>query len=208
MTKIIVTFVLFISTLVSAQTQYETGMQKAFKFWEEGKNTEASALFERIASAEKDNWLPNYYVALVNTTTAFTTKDKTQISSLLAKAQESLDKELDKNSNNSELLVMQAMINTAWIVADPMNNGMKFSAKTIEIYNKAIAIDPKNPRAVFGKAEFEIGGARYFGNDTKPMCAQIDKAIELFATFKPETVFHPKWGLERALEAQKVCNKK
>ena len=207
MAKIIVTFVLFLTTLVSAQSQYETGMQKAFKLWDEGKNTEASALFERIASAEKDNWLPNYYVALVNTTTAFTVKDKTQISGLLAKAQESLDKELDKNPNNSELLVLQALINTAWIVADPMTNGMKLSAKTVEIYNKAIALDPNNPRAVFGKAEFEIGGARYFGSDTKPMCAQIDKSIELFATFKPETVFHPKWGEERALQAQKECKK-
>ena len=207
MAKIIVTFVLFLTTLVSAQSQYETGMQKAFKLWDEGKNTEASALFERIALAEKDNWLPNYYVALVNITTAFTIKDKTQISALLAKSQESLDKELDKNPNNSELLVLQAMINTAWIVADPMTNGMKLSAKTVEIYSKAIALDPKNPRAVFGRAEFEIGGAKYFGSDTKPMCAQIDKSIELFATFKPETVFHPKWGLERAVEAQKECNK-
>ncbi len=207
MTKIIVTFVLFLSTLVSAQSQYETGMQKAFKLWDEGKNTEASAMFERIASAEKDNWLPNYYVALINTIDAFQTKDKNQITGLLMKAQTALDTETAKRPDNSELLVVQAMINTAWIVADPMTNGIKLSAKTVEIYNKAIALDPKNPRAVFGKAEFEIGGARYFGGDTKPMCAQIDKAIELFATFKPETVFHPKWGLERALEAQKECKK-
>jgi len=207
MTKLITALLLFVAGFVTAQSQYEAGMQKAFMLWGEGKNTEASALFERIASAEKDNWLPNYYVALVNTTTAFTIKDKTQITALLAKAQESLDKELDKNSSNSELLVLQALINTAWIVADPMTNGMKLSAKTVEIYNKAIAIDPNNPRAVFGKAEFEIGGAKYFGSDTKPMCAQIDKAIELFSTFKPETPFHPKWGLDRALEAQKECKK-
>jgi len=207
MTKLIVTLVLFITSLVSAQSQYESGMQKAFALWGEGKNTEASAMFERIASAEKDNWLPNYYVALVNTTTTFTIKDKSQITALLVKAQEVLNIELDKNPENVELLVMQAMINTAWIVADPMTNGMKFSAKTIEIYNKAIALDPNNPRAVFGKAEFEIGGAKYFGGDTKPMCAQIDKAIQLFATFKPETPFHPKWGQDRALEAQKECKK-
>ncbi len=207
MTRLIVTFVFFITSLVSAQSQYETGMQKAFGLWGEGKDADASAMFERIASAEKDNWLPNYYVALVNSTSAFKTKDKTQISALLGKAQEALDKELDKNPNNAELLVVQALINTAWVVADPMTNGMKLSAKTVEIYNKAIAIEPNNPRAVFGKAEFEIGGARYFGSDTKPMCAQIDKAIELFATFKPQTPFHPNWGLERALEAQKECKK-
>ncbi|WP_321540779.1 hypothetical protein [Flavobacterium piscinae] len=49
------------------------------------KNTEASAMFERIASAEKESWLPNYYVALVNTTTAFATKDKEQMNALLSK---------------------------------------------------------------------------------------------------------------------------
>lgn len=208
MTKFILTIAFFVTSLVGAQTQYEQGMQKAFALWGEGKTSEASALFERIASAEKNNWLPNYYVALVNTSTSFLIKDKNQVASLLTKSQESLDKELDKNPENPELLVMQAMINTAWIVADPMTNGMKLSAKTIEIYDKAIALAPENPRAIFGKAEFEIGGARYFGNDTKPMCAQIDKAIELFAKFKPETPFHPNWGLDRALEAQKECNKK
>lgn len=208
MTKLIFTIAFFATSMfLSAQTQYEQGMQKAFGLWGEGKETEASAMFERIAAAEKNNWLPNYYVALVNTTEAFQTKDKSQIAPLLTKAQECLDKELDKNPDNAELLVMQAMINTAWIVADPMTNGMKYSAKTIEVYDKAIALAPENPRALFGKAEFEIGGARYFGSDTKPMCAQIDKAIELFAKFKPETSFHPNWGLDRALEAQKECKK-
>jgi hypothetical protein len=47
------------------QTAYEKGMQSAMGLWSQGKNSEAIAMFERIAAAEKDNWLPNYYVALV-----------------------------------------------------------------------------------------------------------------------------------------------
>ena len=205
MTKIIVTIVLFVTAQLFSQGQYEQGMGKAFALWGEGKNTEASSMFERIASAEKDNWLPNYYVALVNTTTAFRTKDKEQMNLLLSKAQKALDAEMDKNPNNAELLVMQAMIHTAWIAFDPMTNGQKLSGTVMELYGKAQAIAPENPRVVFCKAEFEIGGAKFWGTDTKPMCAQIEKAIGLFATFKPETPFSPKWGLERALEAQKNC---
>ena len=205
MTKIIVAIVLFISSLVSAQGQFEQGMGKAFQLWGEGKNTEASAMFERIAAAEKTSWLPNYYVALVNTTTAFGTKDKEQISLLLDKAQNALDVELIKTPNNAELLVMQALIHTAWIAFDPMTNGQKLSGTVMELYAKAEALAPENPRAVFGKAEFEIGGAKFWGKDTKPMCAQIEKAIGLFATFKPETPFSPKWGLERAEAALKNC---
>jgi hypothetical protein len=205
MTKIIIAIVFFITSLVSAQGKFEQGMGKAFQLWGEGKNTEASAMFERIAAAEQTSWLPNYYVALVNTTSAFQIRDKEQIDLLLTKAQSALDVELIKSPNNAELLVMQAMIHTAWIAFDPMTNGQKLSGKVMELYGKAQAIAPENPRVVFGKAEFEIGAAKFWGKDTKPMCAQIEKAIGLFATFKPETPFSPKWGLERALEAQKNC---
>lgn len=199
------TIALFICTLVSAQGQFDQGMKKAFELWGEGKNTEASNMFERIAAAEKTNWLPNYYVALVSATTAFQTKDKEQVNSLLNKAQNALDIEMLKDPNNPELLVMQAMILTAWIVYDPMTNGQKYSGKVMELYGKAEAIAPENPRVVFSKAEFEIGGAKFWGTDTKPICAQIEKAVGLFATFKLETPFSPNWGAERAAEALKNC---
>jgi hypothetical protein len=215
MTKLITAFTLFVITFISAQGQqtavlasagqFEQGMGKAFGLWKEGKNTEASDLFERIAAAEPNKWLPNYYVALVNTTAAFGTKDKEKITLLLTKAQNALSLELAKDESNAELLVMQAMINTAWISFDPMTNGQKLSGATMGLYGKAAALAPNNPRVIFGKAEFEIGAAQFWGTDTKPMCAQIEKAIELFATFKPETVFSPSWGFDRALAAQAKC---
>lgn len=205
MKKISIAFVLFITSLVSAQGKFEQEMRKAFQLWGEGKNTEVSAMFERIAAAEQTSWLPNYYVALVNTTSAFGTKDAAQIDLLLTKAQNALDVELIKNPNNAELLVVQAMIHNAWIAFDPMTNGQKLSGKVMELYEKAQAIAPGNPRVLLEKAEFEIGGAKFLGTDTKPMCAQIEKAIGLFATFKPETPFSPKWGLERAQEVLKNC---
>ncbi len=209
MTKLITTFVFFLATVFIAQAQqYEQGMGKAFSTWGEGNVTEASALFERIASVEKTNWLPNYYVALVNTTATFNPANSKNAAAMLAKAQNALDNATMISPNNAEIMVMQAMINTAWIVQDPMTNGMKLSAPTIDLYEKAMALDPNNPRAVFGKAEFEIGGAKYWGTDTKPMCAEVARAIELFAKFKPETEFHPKWGLDRAQQTLVECNKK
>ncbi len=191
----------------TAQTQFEQGMTKAFGLWKEGKNTEASAMFERIAAAEKTSYLPNYYVALINTTSSFTEKDKTKVDLQLTKAQDALDIELIKDQNNAELYALQALIYTAYVVADPMTNGMKYSAKVMEAYAKGKAIDPNNPRIVFGEADYQLGGAKWTGVDTKPLCVQVDKAIELFGTFKPETAFSPKWGLDRALEAQKSCKK-
>lgn len=207
MKTIILAAVLAITGFVNAQGKYEEGMSKAFSLWKEGKNTEASNMFERVAAGEKNNWLPNYYVAFINTISAFQTKDKEIVNALLTKAQNALDIEMIKDPNNAELLIEQAMIYTAWVAFDPMSNGMKYSGKIIELYTKAQALAPENPRAVFGKAEYEIGGAKYFGTDITPMCAEIDRSIELFNKFKPETPFSPKWGLDRALEAQKGCKK-
>lgn len=204
--KTVVTILsILFSSLFYSQTKFEEGMGKAFALWGEGKNKEASALFERIASAEKNSWLPNYYVALVNTTTAFQTENKEEVNNLLNKAQVHLDIELAKNDKNPELLALQALIHTAWIAFDPMTNGMKLSGKVMELYAKAEAIAPDNPRVVFGKAEFELGSAKYFGTDIKPICARIQKALQLFDTFKPETSFHPKWGKERALQVSASC---
>ena len=208
MTKVITTLVVFLVAVVSANAQqFEQGMGKALSTWKTGNATEASALFERIASVEKNNWLPNYYVALVNTTEAFNPANSKNATALINKAQTALDAAELISPNNPEILIMQAMINTALIVQDPMTNGMKLSASTIALYDKAIKLAPENPRAVFGKAEFEIGGAQYWGTDTKPMCEQVAKSIELFAKFKPESQFHPSWGLDRAQETLKNCGK-
>ena len=207
MIRVITMLVLFMCGTMTAQSQYETGMQKAFGLWEADKPEEASAMFERIASAEKNNWLPSYYVALINTTEAFKTQDKEKISALLDKATGALDQAMILSPDNAELLVMEALIQTAWIVYDPMTNGMKLSGKINQLYAKAMVLAPDNPRVVLNKAEFDMGSAAYFGKDTAPMCKEIERALSLFATFKPESPYHPKWGLERAQEVSQQCKK-
>ena len=107
---------------------------------------------------------------------------------------------------NPEILVMQAHILTNWVAFDGMTYGMKYSGKITELYNKAEKLAPKNPRVVFSKADWAMGSAKYFGQDTKPFCAEIEKSIELFATFKPESSLHPNWGIQRAQQVTKSCN--
>lgn len=205
MRTIITITAFFVCSLLTAQTQYEKGMQKALSLWGEGKTTEATALFERIATVEKNNWLPSYYIGMINAVEAFNPKNKEKATALIEKAQNAVDNATLISPNNAEIMVLQAMVYTAILVQDPMTNGMKYSGLAMEQYYKALAIDPNNPRVVFSKAEFELGGAKWSGANTKPICAQIAKSIELFATFKPETVFHPNWGEDRAKEALKSC---
>lgn len=205
MTKIITLITVLVCSIVSAQTPYEQGMGKALGLWREGKAKEASDLMERIASVEKNNWLPNYYVAMINTTEAFNPANKNTAMALIEKAQQAQDEATVISPNNPELLVMQAMIYTALIVQDPMVNGMKYSPKVMELYTKAKFLAPENPRVVYCKAEFEINGAQWTGADVKKLCLDLESAIPLFEKFIPESPFHPKWGLDRAQQVAANC---
>ncbi|MEM6515812.1 MAG: hypothetical protein AAF688_06480 [Bacteroidota bacterium] len=205
MKKILNTVLLLFSIVMFSQGNYEKGMTKAFELWENGKMDEAQNIFERIANAENDKWLPHYYIAQLNSIKTWGEKDENIVKSQLAKAQEHLNTAMSLNKNNPELMVLQANVYTNWVAFDGMTYGMKYSAKISELYNKALKIAPENPRVVLGKAQWDMGSARYFGQDTKPFCKDIEKSLELFESFKSESKFYPNWGKEGAEEALKEC---
>ena len=207
MVRLVTILAVLVSSVIFGQegNKFEQGMGKAFGIWKEGKSTEASLLFERIASAEKAQWLPDYYVALINCTDAFNPANREKANALLEKAQSSLDNAKTKSDTNSEICVLQALIYTAILVQDPMTNSMKYSPLVMQEYQKALVLNPNNPRAVFGQADFQLSGAKWTGVATKPLCAEINRSLELFANFKPESPFHPKWGLDRAKQVATTC---
>ena len=198
MQKLIIILVLFVTSLTNAQGNYQKGMQKAFELWGNNETVEASNLFERIAAAEPDNWLPTYYAAQINIVKSFGETNEEIITANLKKAQDLINDATAISKNNPEILVLQALLDTAWVAYDGATYGPTLAAKVASTYGKAEQLDPSNPRVVFGKAEWGMGSARYFGQDIMPFCKDIERSIELFANFKPETPFHPNWGKERA----------
>ena len=205
MKKTITLTLLLMVSLAFAQDKYTSGMQKAFQFWGEGKISESSNLFERISAAEPDNWLPMYYGSQVNTVASFGEQDKEKLTQQLEKAQEFVDLAKVISPNNPEILVQQALIYTAWVAYDGATYGMTLSAKVAALYQKALQLAPNNPRVVFSKAEWDMGSAKFFGQDIGPYCKDVEHALELFANFKPASAFHPNWGKERAEEIVKNC---
>ena len=207
MKKLFLAAVFLAVSFANAQDRYSKGMEKAFALWEDQKMMEASHLFERIATAEPDKWLPYYYVSQINTLISFGETDEAKLSSQLEKAKEFLDVAKAISPNNPELLIQEALINTAWISFDGATYGMTLSPKNAQLYQKALEIAPKNPRVILSKAEWDMGSARYFGKDTTPYCKDVERALELFATFNSETPFYPTWGEERAKEVLENCGK-
>ena len=204
--KIVVILVLsLVSRQATAQTNFEKGMSKAFELWEAGKWDDAENMFERISKAEEEEWLPNYYIAQMNSLKSWNEKDETVLKAQLKKAQEHLDIAMARSEDNAELLVMQAQVYTNWVAFDGATYGMKYAGKVAELYAKAVKLDPTNPRAAYCKADWGMGSAKYFGQDTEPFCKEIEASLELFDTFKPESDFHPNCGRERAEQVLAEC---
>lgn len=189
----------------TAQSPYEKGMNQAFQLWKDGKINEASNVFERISNAEKKNWIPAYYVAYINVLSAFGVEEEATLQSKLEKAETFLNKASEISPNNPEILIIQALRNTAFIAYDGQKYGMTLSMKNTQLFEKAIELAPNNPRVMLQKAEWDMGSAKFFGKSTEPYCKDVQKALDVLKTENVETKFAPSWGKERAEQVLKQC---
>jgi hypothetical protein len=206
MKKLALLIIVLISTNIVAQSKYEKGMTKAFELWGQQKTTEACQLFERITKAEPEQWLPPYYVATLEILGSFGIKDEAVLNSKLKKAQEFLDLAKSLSPNNPEIIINQALLNTAYIAFDGQKYGMTLSGKNAALYSEALKIAPQNPRVVLGKAEWDMGSARFFNQSIEPYCKDVEKSIDLFDKEElPQ--FYPKYGKDRAKQILKQCKK-
>lgn len=210
MKSIITLALLVVATTTFSQSKYEQGMTKAFELWEADKIDEAANLFERIATADTEQWLPAYYVAqiyIIKNWQDFENRTETSMKANLDKAQEYINELETRSPENTYGDFLQAQLFTAWVAHDGMKYGMKYAGRIGEMYSKMSKEEPENPIFMAAKAEWDMGSATYFGTSIEPYCAELNRAIELFATFKPETQFHPSGSVEQTRKAAEACNK-
>jgi len=198
MKVILIILISLVSFSGASQTPYEKGMQKGLNLWEAKKPMEAVNLFERIAKAEPNEWLPSFYVSYILVVNSFGEKDETKLKAQMDKAFIYMNSAKAISENEIEIMLLDALWYTVWVAQDGAVYGMKYGGKITGIYQKAIAKAPNNPRVILNKAEWDIGGAKFFGNSTEPFCKEIQRSIVLFKNYSPEGGFYPKGGLERA----------
>lgn len=195
----------------NAQSKYETEMQKAMTKFGEAKTADdmekAAQHFDRIAKVETENWLPLYYSMFIRTLNAFSLdKDKAikQVDDL-----ESLYSNLESMNDidKSEVLTLRGLFRTVKVAKDPMTYGMSLSGAIIKDYDEALKLNSGNPRAMYLLAQYNMGGAEFWGKDPKEYCPQIEKAKSLFGTEKKEG-FQPRWGEDQVDEILNTACKK
>ncbi|NVO85126.1 hypothetical protein [Hymenobacter terrestris] len=156
----------------------------------------SAAKMERAATVKPQDWLPRYYQAYALLIHTFQSKedgdakDKTldQAEAALAQARKLA------GADESELLVLQAYIHQARLSISPMLRSMKYSGMVNEAVEKAIQLNPTNPRAYLVKANNIYYTPAMFGGGAEVAKPIFLQAKTHYATFKPASRLSPSWG--------------
>lgn len=191
---------------VAAMKKNLVQMDTAFK---NGNIDEIAAIagsFERIGDAEKTQWLPYYYSAYCQIMYAFIKNDPAQNDDFADKADVSLAKAEALEKNNSELSLLKAMSASIRMLVDPMSRYMEYGAKIQGYSSDALKQDPTNPRPYWFNGVSLKNTPEQFGGGCGAAKPQLEKAVQLFSTFKTPTDLHPNWGKQVAEKDLAECN--
>ncbi|HRG37610.1 MAG TPA: hypothetical protein PK289_03685 [Bacteroidia bacterium] len=161
--------------------------------------------FERIANAEKKEWLPYYYAAYCNVNMTYAVKGD-EIDTYCDKADALVKKADSLSPDNSEIQALKAQIAAARISVNPMARGRKYGSEAAELREKSKKLDPNNPRPwmLEGMSFFYTPSA--FGGGKDKAKVSYTKALDLFTAFKPASSIHPRWGRGTTEYFLKQCN--
>ncbi|HEX6849122.1 MAG TPA: hypothetical protein VF144_19190 [Chitinophagaceae bacterium] len=164
--------------------------------------TDLANAFERIADAEKNQWLPYYYAAFCNASAGTLAgavgdmmaakADKTD--PYADKADQQIKKAEDLSRGNSEIFIVKKMIATLRMLGDPMNRYMTYGPEAQAMLEEARKSNPDNPRVYLLEGQDKFYTPEQFGGSKTEAKILFEKAQALYGTFKPETNIHPNWG--------------
>ncbi|MBL0330931.1 MAG: hypothetical protein IPP64_16350 [Bacteroidetes bacterium] len=163
--------------------------------------------FERIASAEKSEWLPNYYTAYCYVNMTYSTKGN-EIDTFCDRAEKFIKVADSISPNNSEIYTLKAQIASARISVNPMSRGQKYGMESGELREKAKELDKTNPRPYYLEGTAYFYTPPMFGGGKDKAKPVFQKALEMYETFKPASTIAPNWGKNSCTYFLKECDKK
>jgi hypothetical protein len=164
--------------------------------------TDLANAFERIADAEKNQWLAYYYAAYCNAAAGLMAGSGGDIMVAKAdktdpyadKAETQIKKAEALMKDNSEIFVVKKMIATLRMVGDPMNRYMTYGPEAQAALDEAKKLDANNPRVYLLEGQDKYFTPEQFGGSKEEAKVLFEKSKQLFETFKPASTVHPNWG--------------
>ena len=205
----LITVLLFTSAVANAQNEkFVKAMEQ--KIAEMGKDLNPETWlatangFERIAEAEKTQWLPYYYAAYSHVMRGYMIgngqqgnfSDKTDPSA--DKAEALLNQAETLSKDNAEIFIIRKMIASLRLSADAMNRWQTQLPIGTEALSNAKKIDPENPRIILLEGQDKLFTPEAFGGSKSEAKKLFEEAVKKFESRKEPSSIHPAWGLDQA----------
>lgn len=163
--------------------------------------------FERIATAEKNQWLAYYYAALCQVNYTYMEQDKSKVDAIADKATELINKADLLQPNNSEISCIKSMIANSHLMVNPMQRYMEYGPEAASYIEAAIQQDPTNPRPEYLKGQGLKYTPEQFGGGCKNAKPVLEASLGKYNSFKPASDIHPNWGKQRVELLLTECGK-
>ncbi|MBS1920108.1 MAG: hypothetical protein JST17_07630 [Bacteroidetes bacterium] len=198
-------------TLAFSQSEkYEGAMKTNLALFDSAKTvedfTKLANTFERIGEAEKTQWLPYYYAALALSTAgwmpALADKDANadRTNALCDKADAAAVTDADK----AEILAIRNMAATQQMLVDPQTRFMSYGIAAGQDLQKALKLDPNNPRLYYLQGASLFGTPVQYGGGKDKAKPVFEKALELYKQQNPKELY-PGWGQKQTEEMLAQC---
>jgi hypothetical protein len=202
MKRFLLTLTAITAIIISTQAQsdkYVAAMKKNIAALDsgmiKGNMQDLANNFERIATAEKTQWLPWYYAAYCTVSASYIETDNSKKDPLADKAEEYITKaEALAGGENSETCVVKSMIASAHMMVDPQTRWQQYGASSSAFMEKAKTLDPTNPRPVLLDGQSKFYTPEQFGGGKAVAKPVLEKAMSMYPSFKPASELHPTWG--------------
>lgn len=200
-------FLIYSSVSLAQSSSYLKKMDETLKLWTNAKTipqTRAIAgAFERIGAAEKTQWLPYYYAALVDLSLP-RIDTKYDVDALALVVMPLIDK-AEAIELNSELYCLRNMVFSQQLGVNPIWRWKEYGDKATEQLFKAKAADASNPRIYYLKGISVFYTPAAFGGGKEKALVLFKKSIALFQIFKRASSISPDWGKDSAEEYILAC---
>lgn len=185
-------------TMAFANGQFEKAMGKnipaMFQAADAASLQNAINQLNRIGEAEKNRWEPHYYVAFGYIRMMDMAEGAEQKDGFLDQALASIEKAEAVDSDNSELVALRGYVHMMRVTIDPASRGMQFSGMAFNDFNKALKLNPENPRAHYLLGRMQYGTAQFMGGGDGGACESFQNAKRLFDAKGDEQTIAPSWG--------------
>lgn len=192
---------LFMDPIAAVKSNFEKDIRNQLQIKKQAKD-QADLLacaedFMRLQKKYEKEWLPSYYAvecylilsmeyaSLKNEKDAWINKAKAPMAYLTNNFPEEV-----------EVWVLQSWFYASYLMVDPMSRGMSYGQKSTTATQRALSIDPNNPRAKYLNYQNILGRAPYTGEDTSSICVDALNSLKKFDDYPIKSDIYPSWGKE------------